>query len=177
MDLTVKFEGIEFRPVHDLAYVFVSECGKVLSMAKSTYRPQILIPGDNGHGYKKICATNIQGKKVYRYVHRLVAHAWVPRVKRAGHPHINHKNGNKADNRASNLEWCDQKQNMAHARDVLGVNVGEKNHFAKAIPETIRKIRIERASGARLRDLSKQYGLTEGAISLACSGKTWRHIV
>lgn len=46
-------------------------------------------------------------------VHRLVALAFIGNKER--HPVVNHKNGVKTDNRASNLEWVTQQQNVDHA--------------------------------------------------------------
>lgn len=48
-----------------------------------------------------------------KYVHRLVATHFVPRVD--GKTIVNHKDGNKLNNRADNLEWCTQAENIAHS--------------------------------------------------------------
>lgn len=58
------------------------------------------------------------GKTRMRYVHRMVAFAFIknPFKKRE----VNHKNGIKNDNRRSNLEWCTRSENVQHAYRHLG---------------------------------------------------------
>ena len=51
-------------------------------------------------------------------VHRLVAEAFVPN--KDGKPEVNHKDGNKANNCAGNLEWMTAAENKRHCREVLG---------------------------------------------------------
>jgi hypothetical protein len=46
-------------------------------------------------------------------VHRLVATALLPNP--LGLPQINHKDGNKANNRVDNLEWTTASDNLRHA--------------------------------------------------------------
>ena len=55
------------------------------------------------------------GQTIGRAVHRLVCEVFhgLPKT----HMHVNHKNGNKVDNRPENLEWVTQAENNQHAWD------------------------------------------------------------
>jgi hypothetical protein len=49
------------------------------------------------------------GKRVDRYIHRLVATHFLDNVENK--KYVNHKNCNRSDNRVENLEWCTSKEN------------------------------------------------------------------
>lgn len=53
------------------------------------------------------------GKAKTFSVNRLVALMFVPND--LGKPEVNHKDTNKLNNHASNLEWCTTKENIQHA--------------------------------------------------------------
>lgn len=91
----------------------VSSDGKVYSRYGKELKQR-----DNGHGYLYVQICGDAGKRK-EYVHRLVAHAFIanPENKKC----VNHKDGDKANNCVSNLEWCTHEENIRHAAEVLGV--------------------------------------------------------
>jgi hypothetical protein len=68
---------------------------------------------DNGNGYK-VVYLKMNGKKKSKYVHRLVAEAFIENPNKL--KEINHKDFNKNNNNVKNLEWVDRKANITHYR-------------------------------------------------------------
>lgn len=70
-----------------------------------------LKPTKRGDGY---CLIRIrhEGETKTLYLHRLVAEAFIPNP--AGLPVVNHKDENRCNNSAENLEWCSKQYNMLY---------------------------------------------------------------
>lgn len=75
---------------------------------------RILRPKINEKGYFCVVLSDRRTHKV----HRLVAEAFVP--KQDGKPQVNHKDGEKLNNRFGNLEWATNSENQIHRHRVLG---------------------------------------------------------
>lgn len=93
----------------------VDELGNVWS-----YRNNLVLkPYVNAGGYLKVNLCN-RGKVEHKYIHRLVAAAFVNNPN--GYNVVNHINANPQDNRAINLEWCSQEYNIRYSRDMGNQN-------------------------------------------------------
>lgn len=94
----------------------VSSSGGVARMLKHGNR-RILKPYHNNTPYLSVKIFDKNGKMYNKYVHRLVAEAFLPHVD--GELEVNHKNGDKTDNRINNLEWVTHSENNLHKFRVL----------------------------------------------------------
>ena len=91
---------------------FVQNHGKMQHHPEQVKEPSEKKRKDRRQGYLGlILYKNNIGKNCY--VHRLVAMAFIPNP--GNKETVNHKNGNKHDNRACNLEWNTYKENNEHA--------------------------------------------------------------
>lgn len=93
----------------------VSNLGRVKSLSRkvqfgNTFRitpEKFLKYCDNGKGYQYVCLG--KGVENRRYIHRLVAEAFIPNPLNL--PEVNHKDCNPRNCIEENLEWCDAKYN------------------------------------------------------------------
>lgn len=143
---------------------YVSECGTVIADATVTVRSngailtkkkRIIKSYKNGRGYYyvRLCR-NGYGPSIK--LHRLVAEAFVPNPK--GYTEVNHKDGNKGNNNAYNLEWCSRSENIKHSfRTNLRSMRGENNSNAKLTYNDVLTIRTRRAAGETYTHIWKDY--------------------
>lgn len=111
----------EWKPVRGYEGIYeVSSLGRVKSLERKVYNGHRLVekhvrqlkPNILAKGYLQVTLYKDRRRKCFQ-VHRLVAEAFIPNKSRF--PQVNHINGDKQDNRAENLEWCDNAMNQRHA--------------------------------------------------------------
>lgn len=97
----------EWKQIGDTDYL-VSNLGRVYSNKSN----KILRTQTHRNGYVTVWISTKDGNKTPT-LHRLVAEAFVPNP--SNKPQVNHIDGNKQNNCASNLEWVTQSENTIHA--------------------------------------------------------------
>ena len=91
---------------------WVNQAGKVKNAKGHIMKTQL---NTSGYEYLRLCKPIKQYEHIS--VHRLVAKAFVPNPEQK--PDVNHKDGNKLNNCAENLEWVTKRENHLHRIYVL----------------------------------------------------------
>lgn len=73
-----------------------------------------VLSGCIASGYRSIKLTFDNGKQQRFYVHRLVAQHFIPNDDPKYKIFVNHKDGNKLNNKVDNLEWISSRENNLH---------------------------------------------------------------
>lgn len=132
----------------------VSNLGRV----KALPRNNILAPTINNRGYLKVRLSK-QNKKATKYVHRLVAFAF-PEICGEWFEgcEINHKDENKLNNIATNLEICTHSYNSSYGKKVKQV-----------IQSDLQGNIIKKWNS--IMEIERTIGIDKSSISKCCNGK------
>lgn len=126
-------------------------------------------------GYLQVRLSLRCGRPTFR-VHRLVAAAFIG--PRPVGMQVDHKDGNKINNRPENLEYVTCRENIRRCwkAGLHGVEHcrGEANNKAKLTEEDVRTIRAIYPARS-LAELARTYGVTVANVSSVVRRKTWKH--
>ena len=153
-----NFEGIEHRVISELPKHSIYSNGEI-------WNGQRFLTFSTSEGYKVLC-TDFKKYKV----HRLVCYAFNPiegktSLSDYSDLQVNHKNGDKSDNRSENLEWVTNIYNMNHAYTTgLNKRVKPVVQLDKDTLQIINKFKS-------IASASRETGEPEHRISEAVKGK------
>lgn len=152
----------EWRPVVGWEGLYsVSSLGRVMRSAPGhcTY-PGKLISFTYMHGYPQVKLLKHSQPSRY-YVHRLVAAAFIGPLP-DGHQ-VNHKNMDRLDARAINLEYVTRRQNFDHA-----ITNGS---YSKIMPDDVQVVIARASKGELHRLIAADFGVSRSCISRIVRGE------
>jgi len=112
----MKTQKEQWKPIAECNGEYhISDHGQVKSYKGGKER--ILKPALRGAPHSRYWAVRIKTNEKWKMynIHRLVALAFLSNP--YNKPQVNHRDGNKLNNRADNLEWVTSKENTQHAWD------------------------------------------------------------
>lgn len=109
-------------------------------------------------------------------VHILVAEHFL--VEKPSNLHeVNHKDGNKSNFAASNLEWSTHSNNVKHAFDTGLQPKGSKRSTAKLNEVSVFEIKYRlRFGNESMSNIARDYKVSPGTIGYIKSGRNWSHV-
>lgn len=151
---------------------FVSEDGNVFRNEKQ------LKPSKDTAGYLGVQISKNGIVKRFM-IHRMVGECYLDNVNNL--PEINHEDGNKLNNRYSNLKWTTSSDNKKHAYNngLMMAPKGEKSKVSKLKNEDVIYIREKykpRDKQYNKEKLSTMFNVSQRTINDIISNKTWKHI-
>jgi hypothetical protein len=130
---------------------------------------------ENKSGYRLASFSTKSAMRKFT-IHSLVAASFIgPRPEGM---QINHINGIKHDNRAENLEYVTQPENMKHAyaTGLQRPHRGSQHVNAVLDEEKVRSMFRRKSEGCTGRQIAKDLGVGEGTVSQILRGLRWKHV-
>ena len=135
--------------------------------------PKLLRSSLDGNGYPQVMLQKDKIPKTVK-IHILVAKLFVEGYSKD--LQVNHKDGDKLNASAKNLEWVTGKQNVIHSYETgLASNKGSRHPRSVLTEEIVIECRKLRANGTTVRELSAAFGIKACTLYSALSGKNWGH--
>lgn len=137
-------------------------------------RGQVMKPQAWGSGYLTVRLAR-EGKARTCYVHHIVVAAFggppPGPLGTRGDYQINHRDGDKQNNCASNLEYVLQGDNVRHAFRTGLQPLGRSRAHTRLTDDDVRAVRKAVAAGDRLKEVGRRFGVTPEHVSLIARGK------
>ncbi len=159
----------QWLPIAGFPDYQISDLGRVKS--HKGRQPKILSPVNFGP-YIGLYLF-IEGRKYIKYIHQLVAQAFLgPQL----NSDVRHLDGDRNNNCLTNLAYGTRKENMADALAHGTTARGVKCPQSKLTDSTVIELRKLRQEGITVPKLSQMFGVSLRTVYRALTGESWSHI-
>ncbi len=155
----------------------VSNYGRIKSFKKDKinglfFKPQIF------NGYYRIALIQKNGKRTARYVHKLVAEAFIPKDNEK-QIYVIHKDYDKLNNRVYNLAWANKEEKEKHQFSNPKYIGKRRITYSKLDEVTVRLIKkkiSDKNRKTRMKMIAKRFGISEMQLYRIKRGENWGHV-
>jgi len=159
--------------VRSLDRIILQNCGPRKTPCTRMSRGKLMqVNKIDKYGYRCVSLRHM-AQNLSTTVHRLVAQAFIDNPD--GKSQVNHKNGDKLDNRVENLEWATSFENMQHAVANLNRH-GERMKSSKIKDADVVDIRFLLGHGVAQADVARAFGVSRKTIHSLQHGRTWSRV-
>ncbi len=160
-----------WKPIYDIPGYWISTKARLWSECSSSFIWGT--PLRSGHVDVSL---RCNGRRIHRYLHRLVAEAFIPNPD--GYPEVRHLDDDPSNNEVWNLAWGDQYDNVQDS-----IRNGHFRYFTREDIERANEVRrtpvvaIHLGSGTRLffesqQEAARRLGISQSSISSVIRGRT-----
>jgi hypothetical protein len=149
-------------------YYLVSSFGEIKNKYGHTMRISI-----DKKGYATINLSKATG--VSRYVHRVVAQNFIPNPENK--LQVNHKDGNKKNNKISNLEWATPKENIDHSYGLITARIGQRHSQAYLTDAQARQIyHLGNNTKLKPKEIGDMFGFSHKIVGKIINKRSYKRI-
>lgn len=148
-----EYQASNLGRIKSLAKSYKTGCGYIRQVPDRIMSCNKLTP----KGYMRVRIKN----KTYQ-LHRIVALTWLNKIE--GKDQVNHKDGDKTNNKIDNLEWVTNQENRDHAVKNNLIAIDKKCPHTKYSKELVLKIRELHSSGMTQYSIAKLFDLKVGYV-------------
>lgn len=170
--IVIDLPNIENPPRYE-----VSNFGRLQSYQNN--KEGKLIKGSVIQGYKSLNVRLPKGKSFNRYIHKLVAQAFVDKPDEE-HKYVIHLDFDKKNNHFGNLKWATKDQMVDHNRvnpAVVNKRIPTRTKNYKLTETKVRVIKkMLLSESTRLKMIARQFGITHTQLNRIRSGENWGNV-
>ena len=144
----------------------ISNFGRVIDLKQKKY----MLWHDNGAGYMNVGLQGPRSAVRIRYVHRLVAQAFIENPENL--PQVGHKDHTRANNRVENLYWTTQKQNTKDGIKAGRINSKKRPNTKKLTKAQVCEIALLSTQGYGVNEIAQKLDFPRTTISSVFNGRS-----
>ncbi len=174
-----KWKNIVFNEkISDNEKFKISNYGRVKSFKKDKING-LLFKSQIFNGYYRIALKQKNNRRTARYVHKLVAEAFIPKNNEK-QIYVIHKDYDKLNNRVYNLAWATKEEKENHQFNNPIYEAGKKRiTYSKLDEAQVRLIKqkiFDPNRRTRMKMIAKRFGISEMQLYRIKTGENWGHI-